>query len=189
MSATKRQVKKAALKFFGERFDVSLFDYDRIVRPGRGRARLWGVGVASAIYFVTYLAAYSGFSKGFVTEATLAKLVWIFIVPSVVIGSIVWLVFDSRSEYAERQRIARHVANCERDGGGLWRFAPVFEDVAIKGVKIEEVLTLSREGMSDRIDPQDYSRMVTFLHQNLSGGDGGLNSEQSSTLARNLGLA
>lgn len=188
MSASKRQVKKAAQKLFGDRFNPSEFEYDRLARPGRGRSRLTGVAVASAIYFIAYGAAYTGYGKGVVSDVMLGKLSWLFIIPAAVVGSIVWMVVDSRYEYALRRRIAQRVEEQEAGEGTLWRFGPLIADTKLKGVNIEEALNLSKAGHGARIDPQDYSRLIILLRDALTSGDASLNGDQATQLAVNLGI-
>lgn len=188
MSASKRQTKKAAQRIFYECFDPADYDYDRLVRPGRGRSRLVGVAVGSVIYFTAYAAAYTGYSKGLVSETTLGKLAWLFIVPAAVVGAIVWMVTDSRAEYAIRQRIAGLIARQEEGDGTLWRFGPLLAEAKFKGVNVEEVLAVSQAGQGARIDPQDYSRLVVYLRDLLDGGDSVMNGSQAEQLAKNLAL-
>ncbi len=188
MSASKRQIRKAAQKLFNDSFNSADYEYDRMARPGRGRSRLAGIVVASVIYFVGYGAAYTGYGKGLVSDVTLGKLAWLFIIPAAVVGSIVWMVMDSRSEYELRRRIAERIQERERDGGMLWRFGPLVADATLKGVNIEEALSLSKAGEGARIDPQDYSRLVVYLRDALDGGDAVLGGDRAAQLAVNLGL-
>lgn len=193
MVIKKRHVRKEALEWFAKHVDLARLDYIRLIRPAKGQAKLIGVGAACAVYFLGFAGGFTGWQNGFVTDEGFAKLVWILMIPSSVIGSFVWMIFDARRCFPVRREMAAYVAHIEAGEGFLWRFAPLLAQAdtkRLKGIAVKDAIQLSRNHRGGEIDPQDYAAMVNVAHQLLVEGDGGsLPNEVARELEVNLGMA
>lgn len=186
----RRHIKKAVIQQMKSDYDLARLDYAKLVRPGKGKSKLIGILVALVIYMIGFGGGYYGWLAGVVPEEVLAKIVWIAMVPSSVIGSLTWVIMDARLEYPVRRQMAEYVAQLESTdakGGRLWRYAPLLESFKIKGVDITKAIFLSREGRGGEIDPQDYAALVNKLHLELVGNESlQITGECSKDLEENL---
>ena len=186
----RRQNKKAIVEQFNQHFDVARFDYDRLVSAPKGRARLTGVAVAMGLYLLGFGAAYLGWKNGRVESDALGRMVWLWMVPTCVIGSFAWLITESRRIYPVRRTMAADVAECEQGTGRLWRYGPLLRLTPIKKVDMDTALAWSSRGEGDRIDPQDYAAMVQALSQTLQDSNvAGMKAELIRQVADNLDKA
>jgi hypothetical protein len=186
----RRQIRKAIAEQFSAHFgDLARFDYLRLTRPVKGKARLIGVGVASGIYLLGFAGGFYGFSKGTVNADAFGKLVWMLMVPASVVGSVVWAIMDSRLEYAVRQRIRGDIAAIEASGAGLWRYGAILERLTIKDVSVAQLISLSRDGQVEALDPQDYCAAVLALADALASGTTTIPAEALEEVAKLLEIA
>lgn len=183
----RRQTRKAVQEQFNGDFDLARLDYDRLASKAKGRARLTGVGVAAVLYLLGFGAAFVGWQNGRVDDDALARVVWLWMVPTSVIGSFAWLVTESRRLYPVRRAMADYLADCEAGNGRLWRYGPMVRLKPIKNVDVDTALALSRRGEGERIDPQDYAAMVNALAETLRDANAaGVTAEVIQEVADNL---
>ena len=117
----------------------------------------------------------------------MAKIVFIAMVPSSVVGAVVWMIMDSRLEYPLRKELGLYIAQLEGEEGRLWRYSPIAELLTIKGLDIPSILKLSKEGYGETIDPQDYSAIVMKLYDEVRSDDGfQISGERSKVLEEQL---
>ncbi len=183
---SRRHIKKVIVKQLETDFDFSRLEYKSLIRPGKGKSKLFGLIAASAVYMLGFGVAFFGWSNGVVPDSTFAKTVWILMIPASVIGSVVWLVADSRFEYPVRMTMAKYVADLEAGEGKLWRYGPVLETLAIKGLDIPYLVSLSKKGQGGEIDPQDYSTLVHRLYAEIASDNASITGEMSRQLEENL---
>lgn len=183
----RRQTKKAIVEQFNQHFDLARFDYDRLVSKPKGRARLTGVTVAVGLYLLGFGAAYLGWKNGRVEGDVLGRFVWLWMVPTSVIGSFSWLITESRRIYPVRRSMAVYLAECESGTGRLWRYGPLLRLTPIKKVDMETALAWSSRGEGERIDPQDYAAMVQAVARTLHDSNApGMTAELIQQVADNL---
>lgn len=184
---SKRQLRKAVVAQFARHFDVSRLDFRRELSRCKGRARLIGLGVATILYGLGFAVAYLGWSRGTVPDEALAKWVWLLMVPTSVVGALVWLITQSRGEYALRQQVKTYVQEVEADDGRLWRYRPLLQDVALKGVDVKLTIEQSERGQLDTLDPLDYAQTVFALQDRINEATNTVwNSDTVLQLAKNL---
>ncbi len=184
---SRRQIRKQLLRRLESRYDPRTLDYKALTRPGRGRAKLLGVGLSSAVYFVGFGAGLFGYSQGIVTDVMFAKLVWILIIPAAVVGGVSWLIADSRMEYDVRQKLKQEFARIESQGGELWRYGPVLKKLSLKKIDIDALIEQSRSGRGAEIDPQDYAEVMGQLARRLTQeGDRLIGPDEAHHLAHHL---
>ena len=183
---SRRHIKKVIVKQLETDFDFSRLEYKSLTRPGKGKSKLFGLIAASVIYMVGFGVAFFGWSNGVVPDETFAKTVWIVMIPASVVGSLVWMVFDSRFEYPVRQAMAEYIAGIEAAEGRLWRYGPVLETFKIKGVDISNMISLSQTGQGGEIDPQDYATVIHRLYAEIASDNATITGDMSRQLEDNL---
>ncbi|VAW84116.1 hypothetical protein MNBD_GAMMA16-737 [hydrothermal vent metagenome] len=182
----RRHIKKIIIKQLESDFNFSRLEYKSLTKPGKGKSKLFGLIAASVVYMLCFGVAYFGWSNGVVPDVTFAKTVWVIMVPASVIGSVVWLIADSRFEYPIRMAMAQYVAELEVDGGKLWRYGPVLETFKIKGMDVPYLASRSQEGEGGKIDPQDYAIIVHRLYAEIASDNVTITGEMSRQLENNL---
>lgn len=187
MAKGRRQARKIIQSHFEQHFDLAQLDYDRLCRPARGKSRLLGVGAASALYLLGFGGGYLGYSSGTVNPEAFGKLVWIFMIPASVVGGVVWMISGVRFEYGVRQAIRQYIGRLEEGEGMLWRYGPLLQHGAVKGVETEAALAQSRAGQGGEIDPQDYCSLVAAISAALTDSRNLLPADTVEAVAANLG--
>lgn len=183
---SRRHIKKIIIKKLESDFDFSRLEYKSLTKPGKGKSKLFGLIAASVVYMLGFGVAYFGWSNGVVPDATFAKTVWIIMIPASVIGSVVWLIADSRFEYPIRVAMAQYVAEREAAGGTLWRYGPVLETFKVKGMDVPYLVSRSQGGEGGEIDPQDYAILVHRLYAEIASDNVAITGEMSLQLENNL---
>jgi len=184
---SRRNIRKAVVRQMEKDFNMERFDYKKLVRHGKGKSKLYGIATVIAIYTLGIGGAYFGWSRGFVPEDVMAKAIFIAMVPSSVIGSVVWLITDSRLEYPLRVELKLYIESIEGDAGLLWRYGPIAESLTIKKVDIPAVIALSKSGHAEDIDPQDYAEIVMSMYKEVEDSEGlQLSGENSKFLEEQL---
>lgn len=163
-------MRREVLDRFAGGFAFERLDYDRRLRPLRGRAILFGVSVAGLLYSVGFALGYYGWQHQAVSYALFIKLVWILMFPATLVGAVVWLISSQRCVYRIRQDIREYIGVREAGDGFLWRFAPLFESLLPEDYTAKRVLQES-ERTPEKIDPEDYARSVQALRRQLQDGD------------------
>lgn len=175
---TSRNIKKEVIRLFDRSFDMRILDYKKRSKPLRPKSMLIGIGVASALYMTGFIMAYIALGKNILPIEGFAKLVWIMMIPTTIIGILAWQIAKNRMEYPIRQEIRSHMADLERNGGLLWKFSPLMDIIGIEDTDTKKALAKSREGKYEELAVEDYTEAVTALGDVLSKSD----SRQFSTV-------
>ena len=161
-----RRLRREVVNRFEQGFDFGRLDYDRRVKPLRGKAIIYGILVAAAVYLAGFSLGYYGWQRQAVDYALFARLVWVLMVPATVIGALVWLIAMNRLEYPIREDIRRYISEREVDAGYLWRFEPLFRLLLSDNKTVKRLLLQVQEGVTE-IDPGDYARSLFLLRERL----------------------
>lgn len=167
---SRRRVRREVLTQFNEGFDFARLDYDRRIRPLRGKAIMLGLIAASLIYFGAVTLAYISWQNQSLSYELFAKLVWIFLLPATVVGGVCWLIISNRLEYGIRQDIRQYIEQREAAGGWLWRFQPLQLSLLAEDFTAKKVMQLSQQAPLE-MDAEDYARTVWHLQHQLQHSD------------------
>lgn len=167
----RRRFRKDLQRQFEQSFDLERLDYQRLVRPARGKALLWGVLGAFIVYSTGFAIGYYGWQQQVVDYALFARLVWLLMLPATVVGILGWLLARNRLEYPLRQALKAYIATLEGDGGLLWRYGPLFAALAPNDLLSREVVELSRQRRLQDRPPEDYIVAVKALAGLLRDSD------------------
>jgi len=164
--------KKEVRKLFEKTFDLKRLDYDARIRPLRGRAMVVGAVTAGALYLIAYGLAYTGFSNNILPLESLAKLVWIMMIPTTILGLLVWQLKKNRLEFPVRQDIRMYMETLEKGTGLLWRFKPAWEHMDGNTTTIKKAMDKSEARDVEKLDIEDYCAAVLKLHSLILSHDG-----------------
>lgn len=167
-----RQIRKQILRHIEETFDLSRLDYKKRVTPLKHRAKLVGVAVAAVFYGLGFGLAYFAWKSGKTDYDTFAKFVWIFMVPSSVVGAFAYMLNGNRREFGVARDIFDHIDVVEGQDGMLWRYEPILMELFPDDKVVKHVLEASRETSFAKLEPEDYAIVVHQLHAALAGGGG-----------------
>lgn len=179
----KRGIKKEIQRQFEGVYDLRKLDYKTRVKPVRPKAILWGTGVAFTLYGIGFFLSYIGWNNNTLAYEGFAKLVWIMMIPSTVIGTFVFALAKNRMEYPLRQDILKYVAQLEAKSGMLWRFEPLFQKTSVTNVDVKKAFAHSREGQIDKIAVEDYTDAVQAMYSYLLVAE---NTEFTATIAEEI---
>lgn len=157
-----RKLRREVLHRFEQGFDFVRLDYDRRVKPLRGKAIMIGVLLAAVVYLSGFSLGYYGWQQGRVAYEIFAKLVWLMMVPATAIGSFAWLIMTNRLEYTVREDIRCYIADREGGNGFMWRFGPMYEALLPDNIMAQRLLKESAENPV-KMDPEDYARSLSLL--------------------------
>ena len=165
---TKRNLRKSVLHRFEDAFDLERLDYNRRAKPGRDAAKLTGIIFASVVFFAGFGLAYISHSRGLIDDMFFNKVVWLFMIPSSVVGGTAWLISSNRREFKIREDIRAHVSDFEGESGTLWRYESVLNELELKKVDIEGLIEASHEGRLIKMAPEHICASIRALHTVLS---------------------
>ncbi|MFQ5470961.1 MAG: hypothetical protein ACE5EH_11765 [Gammaproteobacteria bacterium] len=164
-----RRARKILLSSLDELFDLERLDYQKRTKPLRDKSKLTGVLGAGAIYAVGFGVGYYAWKTGGVSYTNFAKLVWILMIPSSVMGVFFWMLSTNRKEYVVREDIRQYMSELEGDGGLLWRFIPLLSELKPDAHDWKQTLFRSKEGQLSEIAPDEYCAAVYGLYGLLQG--------------------
>lgn len=179
-----RRVRREVMTAFERGFDFDRLDYDKRTRPLRGKAIMYGVSVALALYLCGSAVGYYGWQQQAVSYEVFAKLVWIWMLPATVFGAFTWLISSQRLVYKIREDIRVFMAEREADGGYLWRYSPVIEALLPDDQVAQRLI---EESQTDYLllDPEDYARLIERLRLKLSQEQ--ISTDTATRVYTNLG--
>lgn len=181
-----RRLRREVVNRFKEGFDFERLDYDRRVKPLRGKAIMTGVLLAGGVYLTGFSLGYFAWQQQSVDYEIFSKLVWLLMVPSSAVGAFAWLIVGNRLEYTIRQDLRCYIVERETEKGYLWRFGPLYEVLLPDNIIAQRVLEQSREDI-EKIDPEDYCRSITLLHKNIqSQGQHTISTEVAEKVYKNF---
>lgn len=180
----KRNIRKEIKKQFNQHFDLTQLNYQSRVRPVRGKALLYGALSAGGLYISIYAAAYVGWSKNVIPMDVLAKMVWIMMIPTTILGFLVWQIMRNRLEYPIRNQMRKYIEKIETDANGLlWRYAPLWEKFDGTTSTLKRAISQSEAANVEKIDIEDYAESVNKMALFF---DNSTNSEWNVTLSEKL---
>jgi hypothetical protein len=168
---SQRQIRKQILRHIEDTFDLPRLDYKKRVTPLKHRAKLVGVGAAAVVYGLGFGLAYFAWKTGKADYETFAKFVWIFMVPSSVIGAFAYMLNGNRREFGVAKDIFDHIDVVEGASGVLWRYEPILTELFPDDNVVKHVLEASREKSFAGLEPEDYAKVIHQLHAALESGE------------------
>jgi hypothetical protein len=159
----RRGHKKEILKRFEQSFDLKRLNLAAEIKRIKPKAMLIGLMSAMVLYGVGFAAAYAGMNANAVPLELFAKLVWILMIPTTIIGFFAWQLSRSRMEYPVRMEIREYIQDLEDNGGLLWRFAPLLEADLDQNPDVKKAFAWSAEAKIDQLDIDDYILAVDML--------------------------
>lgn len=180
---TKRNVRKEVIRLFEKSLDVEKLNYKKRSQQIKPKSMLVGIAVAFGLYAVGFMAAYMAMGNNILPLEGFAKLVWILIIPTTVLGLFAWQLSKNRMEYPLRQEILAYMSNVEDKGGLIWKFSPLMDIVGIEDTDTKKALAKSREGKVEELAVEDYTDAVSKLYQVLMNSD---NRNFSTSMAESV---
>lgn len=133
-----------------------------MVKP---KAMLVGLFTASILYGIGFAIAYMAMQNNTLPLEVFAKIVWMLMIPTTIVGFFAWQLAKNRMEYPVRMQIRRVMEEIEADGGILWRFGPILELVNTPNPEVKKAFSWSAEGKVAKLDIEDYILAVEFLDE------------------------
>ncbi len=182
-----RQIRKQILRHLEDTFDLPRLEYKKRVTPLKHGAKLVGVVVAGIVYGLGFGLAYYAWKSGKAQYETFGKFVWIFMVPSSVVGAFAYMLSSNRREFGVAKDIFDHIDVVEGPGGMLWRYEPILRELHGDDAVVQQVIAASRNGSVMSLEPEDYAKVVHQLHASLSSGEGrSISDEAAEAFEANL---
>lgn len=169
---SQRQIRKQILRHLEDTFDLARLDYKKRVTPLKHKAKLVGIAVAAAVYGAGFGLAYFAWQTGRTDYETFGKFVWIFMVPSSVVGAFAYMLNGNRREFRVAKDIFAHIDVVEGRSGMLWRYEPVLMELFPDDKVVKHVLEASRETSFSKLEPEDYAIVIHRLYAALQSGEG-----------------
>lgn len=179
----KRNVKKEVVRLFEKSFDLEKLDYKKRSIPLKPKSAVVGLGVATLLYVIGFSLAYAAMGKNMLPLESFAKLVWIMMIPTTILGVFAWQIAKNRMEYPLRQDVREYMNELEENKGLLWKFSPLMDIIGIEDMNTKKALAKSREGKVDELDIEDYTEAVDKLNQLLEDTDA---RQFSTVIAENV---
>ena len=187
---SQRQIRKEILRHIEATFDLPRLDYRKRVTPLKHRAKLVGIAAAAIVYGLGFGLAYFAWKTGRAEYETFAKFVWIFMVPSSVIGAFAYMLNGNRREFGVARDIFGHVDVVEGRAGMLWRYEPILAELFPDNEVVKHVLESSKEKSFAKLEPEDYAKVVHQLHAALESGEGrSISAEAAKAFEDNIAKA
>ena len=184
---SQRQIRKQILRHLEDTFDLPRLDYQKRATPLKHRAKLVGVAVAAVIYGVGFGLAYFAWRTGKTDTETFTKFVWVFMVPASVFGAFAYMLNGNRREFRVAKDIFEHIDIVEGKTGMLWRYEPILTELFPDDKVVKHVIHSSRECSFDKLEPEDYAKVVHQLYAALEGGESRSISDEAADLSeRNI---
>ena len=184
---SQRQIRKQIRRHLEDTFDLPRLDYKKRVTPLKHRAKLVGVAVAAVVYGLGFGLAYFAWRTGKTDYETFSKFVWIFMVPSSVIGAFAYMLNGNRREFRVAKDIFEHLDVVEGMHGMLWRYEPILLELFPDDQIVKHVVESSRTRSFVKLEPEDYAKVVHQLYAALDSGEGrSISDEAAAAFETNL---
>jgi len=168
---SKRNIKKEVARLFERSFDLQKLNYKKRSMSLKPKSMLVGLGVATGIYMVGFAASYYAMDNNIIPLEGFAKLVWIMMIPTTIVGALAWQIAKNRMEYPIRQDVREYMHDLEQQGGLLWKFAPLMDMIGIEDMTTKRALAKSKDGKWEEMEIEDYTEAVFALNNALEGTD------------------
>ena len=168
---TKRNIKKEVARLFERSFDLQKLNYKKRSMSLKPKSMLVGLGVASGLYIIAFALSYYAMNNNIIPLEGFAKLVWILMIPTTIVGALAWQIAKNRMEYPIRQDVREYMHGLEQKGGTLWKFSPLMDIIGIDDMTTKRALAQSKEGKWEEMDIEDYTDAVFALNNVLEATD------------------
>lgn len=165
--SNKRKSRKALESYIETHIRPGEFDTHADLRRINGGSRLKGIFTAMAVYGAGFGLAWVAWSSGRISYEMFYKSSWVVLLPATVLGVLVWMISHNRQENLMRQRLTGRIRGLERDGGFLWRLAPLLSWARPEDYDVKAVVNSSRDGKIDELEPEDYATAVRAIQDIL----------------------
>lgn len=159
-------------------YDIRALDYEKRLKPIKGRSLMIGVALASTLYAIGFFLGLYAINNQTITNEIFVKMSWYLIVPSTMIGMVAWMLTRNKHEFALRDELKRYIKRKEDENGLIWRFSPVFASLDPNDSTSKQVCQLSREKKFDELLPDDYLHAVQSLYKLLAHSEKNALSEE-----------
>lgn len=164
----KRNVRKEVSRLFERSFDLDKLDYKKRGLALKPKSALIGLLVATVLYVIGFALAYTAMGRNLLPLEAFAKLVWIMMLPTTLVGIFAWQIAKNRMEYPIRSDIRDYMNDIEEGKGLLWKFSPLMDIVGIDDLNMKKAIAKSRESKIDELDIEDYTEAVAKFNQLLN---------------------
>ncbi|MDH5299744.1 MAG: hypothetical protein OEW58_00080 [Gammaproteobacteria bacterium] len=183
-----RAAKKEIKRLFDRSFDIYRLNYKARVKKHKPKALLYGIFAAFSLYTIGFVGGYYGFSNNLIPLAGFAKMVWIFMIPSIVVGLLTYLISKNRMDYPTRVDIREYITELEKGDGLLWKFFPLWEKYDGTTGPTKKALAWSQEKRTDKLDLEDYTDAIAALYHILDEREvKALDNDVVEKILRNFG--
>jgi len=186
--ASKRGSRRSIMRSFRDHFDLERLDYKRRIKPHKDWAMIIGLIFAAILYMAFFgLIMYSR-SQGMIDDSMVNKIAWMLMVPTSVVGAFAYLITINRREFPIREDIRAHVRQFEGDQGYLWRFEPILQQLELKKISMDNLISASRQNLLAEMAPEDICATVQALHEVLQNNGAQASPAAISQVEQNLGI-
>ena len=176
------------MRSFRDHFDLERLDYKRRIKPHKDWAMIIGLIFAAILYMAFFgLIMYSR-SQGMIDDSMVNKIAWMLMVPTSVVGAFAYLITINRREFPIREDIRAHVRQFEGDQGYLWRFEPILQQLELKKISMDNLISASRQNLLAEMAPEDICATVQALHEVLQNNGAQASPAAISQVEQNLGI-
>jgi len=166
---SKRNLKKEVARLFERSFDLQKLNYKKRSMSLKPKSMLVGLGVAAGLYIAAFALANYAMNNNVIPLEGFAKLVWIMMIPTTIVGALAWQIAKNRMEYPIRQDVREYMHGLEQTGGLLWKFSPLMDIIGIDDMTTKRALAQSKEGKWEDMEIEDYTEAVFALNKALEG--------------------
>ena len=160
---SRRGQKKEVLKRFDDNFDLGRLNLKARVKMIKPKAMLVGLVSSMVLYGVGFAVAYVSVTSNSLPLEVFAKLVWMMMIPTTIVGFFMWQLSRNRMEFPIRVEIRQYIQGIESNGGMLWRFSPLLKDAFAHHPEVKKAFAWSAEHKIDKLDIDDYILAVEML--------------------------
>jgi hypothetical protein len=185
----RRGLKKEIVRRFEQTFDLKRLNYKARSKTTAPKAALIGFTTAGGLYSVGFFLGFVAVDKNVLPLDMFARLVWIIMIPTTIVGFLVWQITKNRMEFPVRSDIRNLIAELEQNGGLLWRYFPIFDALDPEHADLKKAFIWSQEKRTDKLAIEEYCDAVLELAAVFREGDAReFTVDMLEQVARNLEL-
>lgn len=168
-----RRLKKDMLDYLQRAYDLSLFDFEKKLKPKTGQAKIAGLVAAIIVYSLGFAGSYYGWKFNNVSYDLFVKITWVLMIPASVVGAFAWMLAYNRVENAVRHEFMKIIRPIEGEHGMIWRFRPLMSTFEPNNTDAKKVMSQSEAGQYYEMDPEIYAKAVQTLFAGVTGNNAG----------------
>lgn len=185
----RRGLKKEVVRHFEQTFDLWRLDYKTRSKNTAPKAALIGFATAGGLYAVGFFLGFVAVDNNVLPLEMFARLAWIIMVPTTIVGFLVWQISKNRMEFPVRDDIRKFIAELEQGNGLLWRYFPIFDALDPEHADLKKAFIWSQEKRTDKLAIEEYCDAVLEMAALFRAGDGReFTVDMLEQVARNLEL-